>query len=67
METIIGEVLLHIGSRGVVPCVGHEGVPPTNSPIMAIQIKVHLQSLAGCELEDFVGLQVHCAHGRMQL
>lgn len=46
--------------RGVVPSVGHVGVPPTNSPTLAKTIRVHIHTLASCEHKQFVGLQVHC-------
>lgn len=34
-ETMTGEFPQHIGCKGVVLNVDHEGVPPTNSPIVA--------------------------------
>lgn len=48
----------------VVLSVGHEGVPQTNSPTVAWQVKFHLQTLACYDYEHSMGLQIHCPHGR---
>lgn len=58
-ETIFGELSQHITWGGMVQNVGHEGVLPTTSLIVAWQIELHIQILASYKYEHFVGLQVH--------
>lgn len=59
-DTDSREFSQHTNCSGVVPIVGHIGVPLTNSPTLAKTIRVHIHTLVGCEHEQFVGLRVHC-------